>query len=129
MREVGRDLVTVGPLYDYPAVVADVYDGDTMHLVVSMSFDFGFHVITIESARQKFRLFGCNAPELYTPEGKDARTFTVQWLADHEPNLRVISHGPDKYGDRWDGEVYDASTGERLADALIAAGKAVVYKP
>jgi endonuclease YncB( thermonuclease family) len=116
--------------YDYPATwagPADTHDGDTVYLTVSQTFDFGFHVTTAFSARQKFRLARCNAPELSTPAGPIARQFTVDWLTAHTQNLRVTSLRADNYGDRWDGEVYDAASKENLSDALLASGNAVPY--
>lgn len=117
--------------YDYAAVFGpdtDDYDGDTIWLHVSMALDFGFHIVTTNSARMKFRLARCNAPEMSTPEGPLARVFTLNWLHAHAANLRVTSLHADNYGDRWDGEVYDAVSGENLSDALIASGHAVVMK-
>jgi endonuclease YncB( thermonuclease family) len=118
------------PTYDYAATwagPADTHDGDTTYLVVTGSFDFGFHVVSTFSARQKFRLARCNAPELSTPEGPIARQFTVDWLTAHAMALRVTSLRADNYGDRWDAEVYDALTNENLSDALLASGNAVPY--
>ncbi len=104
--------------YDYPATWAgpsDTHDGDTLYLTVSRTDDFGFHIYSMHTARQKFRLARCNAPELSTPAGPIARQFTVDWLTAHKDSLRVTSLRADNYGDRWDGEVYDAVTKENLS--------------
>lgn len=116
--------------YVYPAVLEspdDVHDGDTVRLTVTASYDFGFHIVATFSAKQKFRLARCNAPELSTAAGLTARQFTVDWLTAH-PALRVVSLRADNYGDRWDAEITDAATGENLSDVLLASGNAVPYK-
>lgn len=117
-------------IYDYPAIwegPAETHDGDTTYLRVSASYDFGFHVVSTFSARQKFRLARINCPELSKPGGPEARQFTVDWLTAHEVGLRVTSLRADNYGDRWDAEVRDGVTGENLSDALLASGHAVPY--
>jgi len=106
----------------------ETHDGDTTYLRVSASYDFGFHVVSTFSARQKFRLARVNCPELRTAEGPAARQFAVDWLEAHAADLRVTSLRADNYGDRWDAEVYDAVTKENLSDALLASGNAVPYK-
>lgn len=116
--------------YDYPATLDSpdaVHDGDTVALVVSAAYDFGFHVVSTFSSRQKFRLARVNAPELKTPEGPPARQFVIEWLAAHTANLRVTSLRADNYGDRWDAEIYDAVSHENLSDALLASGHAVPW--
>src|SRR5690349_7439007 len=98
-----------------------------MYLRVSASYDFGFHVVSTFTARQKFRLARCNAPELSTPQGPVARDFALAWLTNHSSALRVTSLRADNYGDRWDAEVRDGVTGETLSDALLASGNAVPW--
>lgn len=117
-------------IYDYPATLMtpeDVKDGDTVWLHVAMALDFGFHIITTNTARIKFRLARCNAPELPTLAGHAARQFTVDWLAEHANGLRVTSLRADKYGDRWDAEVWCSITSGNLSDALLASGNAIAY--
>ena len=117
--------------YDYAATWEgpdQTHDGDTTYLRVTAEYDFGFHVVSTFSARQKFRLARVNCPELRTPEGPAARQFTIDWLAAHAADLRVTSLRADNYGDRWDAEVRDGVTGENLSDALLASGHAVPYR-
>lgn len=113
--------------YDFSARLltpADVHDGDTLWLLVTAQYDFGFHIVTTNSARMKFRLARCNAPELSTPAGPVARKFTVDWCMAHADDLRVTSLRADNYGDRWDAEVYCARDAANLSDALLASGNA-----
>lgn len=58
--------------------VVRVVDGDT--LIVNV--DLGFSVWT----KQRFRLFGIQAPETNTPEGKKSKA----WLASHLPKNEPI---------------------------------------
>jgi endonuclease YncB( thermonuclease family) len=86
-------LVNFGP---YPAVVRDWHDGDTCHIDV----DLGFGLILSLSCR----IFGINAPELSTPEGKAAK-LTADALCPPGRRVSVLSHGWDKYGGRFDGTI------------------------
>lgn len=49
----------------------------------------------MKKERQPVRLYGCNAPELATPAGKDALAFleTVLHVGD---TVTLVSHGWDK---------------------------------
>jgi micrococcal nuclease len=101
-----------------PAVVDNVWDGDSIHLTV----DIGFNVdIAI-----KTRLLGADAPELSTPQGKVVR----DWLRERVPEgtaviLRTFKYPGDKYG-RWLAKIDAPGIGD-VAEALIAAGLAVPY--
>lgn len=108
---------TFGP---YPGVVVSVHDGDTL----TIALDFGFGV-TFTGA--SCRVYGINAPELDTAAGKAALVFAQSLLRPGDP-VSVLSHGWDKYGGRYDGEVRLAS-GDDLATAMLNAGHAVVFPP
>lgn len=102
----------------YPGVITGVHDGDT----VSIELDLGFG---IHATDFRGRIFGINAPELSTPEGKAARDF----LLEHLPvgsQVRVISHGWDKYGGRFDAEVrYGAPDfNSDVATLMLSSGHA-----
>lgn len=105
---------TFGP---YPATVESIHDGDTARLQIHLGFD-----VTIS---QSCRLFGINAPELSTADGKAALAFleTVLHVGD---TVTVVSHGWDKYGGRFDGNVTLAN-GTNLNSLMVTSGHAKPY--
>jgi endonuclease YncB( thermonuclease family) len=115
---------TFGP---YRARVVEVHDGDT--ILVDLDLGFG-HVIVARDWDGKpwlaCRVFGINAPELSTVAGKDARTF-AQSLLPTGSRVQVVSHGWDKYGGRFDGEIDMPHFGD-FAAAMLGAGHAVPFK-
>lgn len=60
-------------LFYYSAKVLKVVDGDTVWLDV----DLGFNV----RQEMSIRLWGINAPEMNTPEGKESKRFLQSYLA------------------------------------------------
>jgi endonuclease YncB( thermonuclease family) len=114
---------TFGP---YPARVVNVHDGDTLTLDIDLGFD---HLIAGQDWNGKTRIacrvFGINAPELSTPAGKAALAY-AQTLLKPGDLVTVVSHGWDKYGGRFDGEV-KLSSGVDLGTEMIAAGHAVAW--
>lgn len=126
--------MTFGP---YAATVVAIHDGDTIDVDLVLTpaghqkkdADLGFNVhrapagIVLE--RQSVRLFGCNAPELATPAGKEALAFLESVL--HVGDIvTLVSHGWDKYGGRIDGTVTLAD-GRDLTAVMIAAGHAAAW--
>jgi endonuclease YncB( thermonuclease family) len=109
----------------YPGKVINVHDGDTVALDIDLGFD---HLIAGEDwdgkTRLSCRIYGINAPELNTPEGKDALAY-AQTLLPLGTRVRVTSHGWDKYGGRFDGWII-LPDGRDFGSAMIAAGHAVV---
>jgi endonuclease YncB( thermonuclease family) len=101
----------------YKAIVADWHDGDTCH----MNLDLGFGLVLALSCR----VYGINAPELNTDAGKAALAYALQ-VCPPGTAVTVMSHGWDKYGGRFDGEI-------TLPDArdfglvMLTAGQAVKY--
>jgi len=93
-------------MYEYSALVTDVYDGDT----ITVDLDLGFGIVM---RGQKFRLLGIDAPEvrgLERPEGLKSAV----WLRDKIVNRRVTiitvknRRGADSKGKfgRWLASVY-----------------------
>lgn len=111
----------------YPGRVRSVHDGDTVHV----DLDLGFG-ITLNGASWddkpllSCRVYGINAPELSTDAGKAARNYAMTLLT---PGLRVtvLSHGWDKYGGRFDGEI-TLPDGRDFGAAMLASGNAVPLK-
>jgi endonuclease YncB( thermonuclease family) len=91
--------------------------GDTCHL----DLDLGFGLILSMSCR----VYGINAPELATPEGPPARDYAAG-LAPAGSQVKVTSHGWDKYGGRFLGEI-TLPGGGAFAQAMIGAGHAKPY--
>jgi len=101
----------------YPAVVADVHDGDTLTLIIDLGFNIAF--------RSACRCYGINAPELATTEGKAALDYALTLIKPGD-KVSVRSHGVDKYGGRFDGTVVLAD-GRDFGSAMVAAGFARPY--
>ena len=100
-----------------------VVDGDTFNITLDLG-DF----IYVQKA---LRLYGINAPEMSTPEGKDAKAWAIGWAENHCPDgMFIVKTGLDpegKYG-RILGTVY-APDGACFNTDIVAAGHAVVYLP
>jgi len=112
--------------YTFPMTVERVIDGDTIVGIV----DVGFRV----SLTLPLRIYGMDAPEMSTMEGKVATSALIDligWAPTHHPLLVVKTHAPgtnagaDKFG-RWLGEV-QLPDGTDLASRMIADGHARPY--
>lgn len=81
-------------MYEYRARVLDVYDGDTLTVVVDLGFDV--------SVTRKIRLLGINTPEIRTRDkrekrlGLEARDFLREQVLGRD--VVVQTSKPDKYG-------------------------------
>jgi endonuclease YncB( thermonuclease family) len=102
----------------YPATVLEIHDGDTFNA----RLDLGF-AVTITLA---CRVYGINAPELRYSAGKAALAY-VETIMKVGDDVKITSHGWDKYGGRFDGEVTLAD-GRDLATLMLASGNAVAMK-
>lgn len=113
---------TYGP---YRGVVDSVHDGDTINVKLDIGFDLTVYV--------RARIFGINAPELSTPEGKASRDYAKSLL----PVGAVVSlqsYGWDKFGGRTDSQItFDLQQGsvpsyvggKDFATEMVNAGFAV----
>ena len=80
--------------YRYDAKLREVHDGDT----VTLDVDLGFEI----SQRMHIRLYGINAPEINTPEGRASKTHLEYLLVGHDGLvLESIKDRADKYGGRY----------------------------
>lgn len=104
----------------YPAVVVNVHDGDTVE--VDLDLGFGVHQRAL-----RCRIFGIDAPELSLQSGKLAAGFLKTLLLTGE-KVSILSHGWDKYGGRFDGEIFTVD-GNSIGALMLAAGYAVKYTP
>lgn len=84
---------TLAPQFVYHGTVDRVVDGDT----IDVELDLGFNV----KIKLRTRLFGLNAPELSTVEGKALRGELMAMLPRGEPIVvRTYRSAGDKFG-RW----------------------------
>ena len=108
----------------YQARVDSVHDGDTVSLSIDLGFDHLISSTDLDGKpRLSCRIFGINAPELSTDAGKTALAFAKTILPDGS-RVQVISHGWDKYGGRFDGDIL-LPNGESFASKMIMSGNAV----
>jgi micrococcal nuclease len=82
-------------IYIYKADLIRVVDGDTVDLVIDLGFD--------TSRKERFRLYGVDAPEMNTPEGKEAKAWLWEALQPLEAiYIETLQHKTkakrDKYG-------------------------------
>lgn len=107
-------------MYQYSALVSRVIDADTVVLDV----DLGFHI----RHRITTRLDGINAPEINTPEGKDARDALLFLIGGKTLAINTIRDRQDKYG-RWLAVLYLEDGVTTANQWLIDSGHAVPYRP
>lgn len=83
-------------MYEYKAIVTDVYDGDT----ITVDIDLGLGVWL---RGQKVRLKGINAPEVRgdtARDGQRVRSVLVMLIWEREVIIRTEKDRTEKYG-RW----------------------------
>jgi micrococcal nuclease len=82
-------------IYIYKAELIRVVDGDTVDLIVDLGFD------TLR--KERFRLYGVDAPEMNTAEGKEAKAWLIGILGPYGAiYVQTLQHNTkakrDKYG-------------------------------
>jgi micrococcal nuclease len=82
-------------IYIYKAELVRVVDGDTVDLIIDLGFD------TLR--KERFRLYGIDAPEMNTAEGKAAKAWLWEALQPLEAiYVQTLQHkikaNRDKYG-------------------------------
>jgi len=97
----------------YPGEIDSVHDGDTVNVILDVGFDLSIYT--------RVRVFGINAPELSTPEGKAARDFAKKILK-KGTRVTVLSKGWDKFGGRIDAVI--TVKGVDFAKKMLDAGQA-----
>lgn len=107
-------------IYEYTALIERVIDGDT----VVVDVDLGFRI------RQRItcRLDGINAPELRTPEGKDARDVLMLLISGKTLAVHTIKDRTEKYG-RYLLVVYLEDGVTTANQWMLDNGHAVPYRP
>lgn len=101
-------------MFTYKAKVLRIVDADTMDVLI----DLGFNI----SYKARLRLSNIDAPELKTKEGKEAKAFVEQELADGE--VTVTTYKTEKYGRYLALVIYTNREGviKALNDELVAKG-------
>ena len=101
----------------YPGVVIDWRDGDTCHL----DLDLGFGIFL--RAPISCRILAINAPELHTEAGKVACEYAIS-ICPPQTRVTALSHGWDKYGGRFDGQLI-LPDGSDFGQLMLESGHAV----
>lgn len=105
-------------MYEYRATVAKAIDGDT----VDLEIDCGLRIYT----KTRIRLTGINAPEVSTPEGKEARSYLQSLLPPGtQVTVKTDKDRTEKYG-RWLG-VITTLEGTNVNTLMVQMGYAVDY--
>lgn len=109
-------------MYEYKAIVKEVYDGDTITAIV----DLGFR----NQTTIKFRLLGINTPELEkaTKEaGLKSRDRLRELILGKEVIIKTRKDKQEKYG-RWLGEIFmPDNTTISINQMLINEGLAIPF--
>jgi micrococcal nuclease len=82
-------------IYIYKAELIRIVDGDTVDLIIDLGFD--------TSRKERFRLYGIDAPEMRTKEGKEAKAWLWEVLQPLDAiYVETLQHKTkakrDKYG-------------------------------
>lgn len=123
-------MITTATPWVYTATVLDVHDGDTVTLDVTLlDADLGFTIRAVHHWTMKIRLAHIQAPELTKPGGPQSRDFLRSLIqVGSTVVLHTIKDQADKYGGRYDGELYlTTDTAHSLNDQMVAAGHAVYW--
>ncbi len=108
-------------MYSYNATVLKVVDGDTLWLRIDLGMDVQIRIST--------RLNGINAPEMSTPEGRDAYEFVDDLIpAGSIVHVETIKDRKEKYG-RYLVEVFTVPDMSSVNAMIVEAGHAVAYNP
>lgn len=126
--KIGDNQMDYGPYY---AIVRDEWDGDTIGLDIDLGFKVAILTRNPITNERWFtcRLYGIDAPELSTPEGKLAREFLLSILP-IGTKVRITSKSWDAYQGRYDGIVTRIGDLVSINDLMVESGHAVpkVYK-
>lgn len=122
--------------YEYDnCTLSRVVDGDTVYLTLRKEYkiDFGFGIIDtlVKETTQCFRLHRINSPEItgFTKTAGQAATSALKELLS-KGKIRIISLKPDKYGGRYDAEIFVTTsdgTEFNVNDKMVELCQAVPY--
>jgi endonuclease YncB( thermonuclease family) len=97
-------------MFEYPAKLVRVVDGDTLKLEI----DVGFNITRREAS---YRLLRINAPEMNTPEGQKAKTALEDYLRGKA--LVVQTFKSDSFGRYL---IECRANGESVNDWMVQSG-------
>lgn len=113
-------------MYEYRMEVVSIVDGDTIHAAIDLGFD--------QWCNKTLRLYGINAPERGTPEGKESLLHLVELLT-KDDNLTyrpcvIWTHKDkrEKYG-RYLATIFTDQNGTSVNESMVRDGFAVEYLP
>ncbi len=109
------------PQFHVAAVVVKLWDGDTFHVRIRQRTWFN----EVEEIEVAARLYGINAPELSTPEGKASRDYLATRVKVGDV-VTLDLFSLDKYSGRVDANVYLAD-GALLNKEMLDKGFAVPF--
>jgi micrococcal nuclease len=104
-------------VYEYMIWVQRVVDGDTIHATVDLGCDVALDLT--------LRLAWINAPEMSTPQGKEAKAALEKMLEKTPIMLHTIKDKREKYG-RYLALLSDRE-GQSINDKMVQGGFAVPY--
>jgi endonuclease YncB( thermonuclease family) len=111
-------------MYDYPAEVLDIVDGDTIDIFADKGTD--------DFKKMRIRFSKINAPEKNTPEGVEAKKWLTELLTNPDGTLKhiylvTIKDKKEKYG-RYLGEFWlwgeDPTKVSSVNDRMVQSGHA-----
>lgn len=114
-------------MYDYPAEILDIVDGDTIDIFADKGTD--------DFKKMRIRFNKINAPEKNTPEGAAAKQWLTELLTNDDGTFKhlyvfTVKDKKEKYG-RYLGEIWiwgeDFTKVKSINDRLVEAGHAA-YK-
>jgi endonuclease YncB( thermonuclease family) len=114
-------------MYDYPAEILDIVDGDTIDIFADKGTD--------DFKKMRIRFNKINAPEKNTPEGVAAKQWLTELLTNDDGTFKhlyvfTVKDKKEKYG-RYLGEIWiwgeDFTKVKSINDRLVEAGHAA-YK-
>lgn len=101
----------------YVATIIDHHDGDTSHCAVSLGLDVIVNITV--------RWAGIDAPEIGTPEGKEAVAYVRAILPEGSScEVRTVKDHKEKYGRSLGTFISD---GVNINQAMVTAGHAKAY--
>lgn len=100
-------------MYEYRAKLLRVVDADTLDIRV----DLGLHI----HHDLRVRLIDVDAPERFTPEGKAATAFALEYIGDDALIVNTVRDKTEKYG-RYLAYVRPENRVVTLNGALVAHG-------
>lgn len=107
---------------EFPAVISQVYDGDTVYVWCDQGFDNWRYT--------KVRIRGIATRELSQPGGREAREFLASLLPPRsvplEPTCIVYSYKWDKFAPRVDGDIL-LYNGRMASELMIESGYALPW--